>query len=325
MVSAVIVNFNSGAHLERCLLALAQPEVDELVVVDNASVDDSLKRAEEVASGRALFIRNAQNVGPAVARNQGAASTRGDIILFVDPDVVLSPGSVAHLARVLRDAPGVAAPPLFSEAHQRIEYGSTVDLVGYPICIALDRPALAVSASALATTRSLFVGLGGFDDRFFFGAEETDYCWRVLLAGGEIHVLRTGAAYHACGASTPGGYLRGKQIETTAFRLVNRERNSLAMILKCAPAGRLSVMVPSHVAYIAVTAAVLTASGRPRVAAALLGGLAWNARQLPETLRRRRRTPRSGATEARAATRIATALIPLQRVLRYGLPRFVDG
>jgi GT2 family glycosyltransferase len=212
---------------------------------------------------------------------------------------------------------------LFQQALARVDYGSTVDLVGYPVCIPRDRPALAVSASALATTRAFFDRLGGFDERFFFGAEESDYCWRVVLAGGDIHMLADLVADHACGVSTAGGYIRRQRIETTTFRMVNRERNTLAMLIKCC-GGASWVLVPCHVAYILAVAAGLALSGKADVARALLGGLWWNLQQLPETLRRRRDTPRSRVTAARAAARIEKRIVPLRMVLRHGLPRFVD-
>lgn len=324
MVSVVIVNFNSGHYLQRCLRAVAsQLGVSEIVVVDNASHDGSIEDAIEAMPGQFRTIRNARNVGPAVARNQGAGATSAPIILFVDPDVCLAAESISRLSAALQAVPGVAAPALFQQALARIDYGSTVDLVGYPVCVPSGRSALAVSASALATTRIFFERLGGFDERFFFGSEESDYCWRVVLAGGEISILADVVADHACGVSAAGGYVRQGQIETTAFRMVNRERNTLAMLVKCC--GGLSwILVPFHVGYITAVAAGLAIKGKAEVSRALLHGLRWNAEQLPETLRRRRKTPRSRITVARATARIERDIVPLRMVMRHGFPRFLD-
>ena len=325
-VSAVVVNYNSGDHLSRCLAALeaaADGLLMETIIVDNASVDGSLERATATHPG-AVVIRNQRNLGPGVARNRGAGIARADVLLFVDPDVALSAGCVAAMAKALTLKPGVVAPPLYSHAHGRVEYGNSVDLVGHPIPLEATARPLFVSASAMMTPRDWFNRLRGFDDRMFWG-EEIDYCWRVLLAGGEVTVLPDLPAEHACGAATPGGYARSGRVETTAFRLVNRERATLLTLLKCAPVERLLWTIPIFAGYTCAMSAAALAMRRPDISIGLLQGMLWNAIEFRETLRLRRQTPRSVATERRAAGRTRANLFALQLILEHGLPRFVDS
>lgn len=324
-VSVVIVNFNSGGYLARCLMALEAATngiVTETIVVDNASTDGSL--GDALANHPAAqVVRNDRNRGPGVARNQGASIASGDLLLFVDPDVVMPAASVVAMARALDARPGVVAPALYSAAHHRMEYGGTIDLVGHSFPLEAAGSALYVSASVMLTPRTLFDRLNGFDSRILWG-EEVDYCWRVLLAGGDITVLPSMTAHHACGGSTPGGYARGGRLETTAFRLLNRERAALTALLTCAPPLRLVWGVPMFAGYTTVLAAGALILGRRDVSNGLLHGMLWNAREFSKTLRRRRSTPRTRLTERRAASRIETRLFAFRLLVDHGIPLFVD-
>ena len=92
-VSVVIVNFNTGEYLARCLDTLAagvDPLEYEVVVVDNASSDDSATVVGDHAP-RARLIRNGVNAGFGRAVNQAVAVARGDLVLLLNPDCELRP------------------------------------------------------------------------------------------------------------------------------------------------------------------------------------------------------------------------------------------
>jgi GT2 family glycosyltransferase len=102
-LSIIVPAYNGGAALTECLDALRAsvgPE-HEVLVVDDASTDDTAARAE--ASGLRV-IRLARNRGPAAARNEGARQARGDVLFFVDADVVLDRDAIGRIARTLADA-----------------------------------------------------------------------------------------------------------------------------------------------------------------------------------------------------------------------------
>src|SRR3954469_19471653 len=97
-VDVVIVNWNSGDHLRRCLEALATIGAElallrAVTVVDNASTDESLQLTSRVQETLPLvIIRNGANLGFAAACNQGAAASPADFLLFLNPDVTVQPG-----------------------------------------------------------------------------------------------------------------------------------------------------------------------------------------------------------------------------------------
>ena len=109
-----IVSWNTSDLLDRCLRALpaALGELRaEIVVVDNASDDDSATRAE--AHG-VTVIRNEQNVGYARGMNQALAATAAPVLIALNPDTEPAAGSLAALVQRLHDEPraGVVVPRL---------------------------------------------------------------------------------------------------------------------------------------------------------------------------------------------------------------------
>jgi GT2 family glycosyltransferase len=103
-VSLIIVNYNAGECIVACVSS-ALSQVDEVIVVDNASSDDSLAKLEAQFSGdrRLKIVRNRQNLGFAAGCNIGVDHSAGSCLLFLNPDCVLAPDSVKHLVRVLDD------------------------------------------------------------------------------------------------------------------------------------------------------------------------------------------------------------------------------
>ena len=102
-MSVIIVNWNSGRHLRGCVESLrclrqSDYHLKDVVVVDNASTDGSLQGLESIWSC-VQVIRNGENAGFAKACNQGANSTEADYLLFLNPDVRLSPDSLGAAVR----------------------------------------------------------------------------------------------------------------------------------------------------------------------------------------------------------------------------------
>src|SRR4051812_11060252 len=103
LASVVVVTWNSAEYLNRCLEAVAKQTWPnrELVVVDNASSDDSATIAE--ARG-ARVIRNDSNRGFAAAANQGIRETRGAFVLLLNPDCFLEPSFIEQILGSIGDA-----------------------------------------------------------------------------------------------------------------------------------------------------------------------------------------------------------------------------
>lgn len=213
MVSVVIVNWNSGTFLESSIRSLrAHAPGCGIVVVDNASSDESLRPLESPVSGLRI-IRNSSNRGFAAACNQGWAAAEGDPVLFLNPDTECCPGSVSLLQQALnkdeqvlavggclvspdgkvqtgfniRPFPtirGVASEMFFVDelcrpfrrkpAYEKPDLDSPVDV---------EQPA----AACLMVERKALLAVGGFDESFHPAwFEDVDLCYRIRRAGGRI-------------------------------------------------------------------------------------------------------------------------------------------
>src|SRR6516225_8944382 len=92
--SVIIVTYNSAAAIEGCLCALASQNC-EIVVVDNASQDDTVEHVRTVAHSLPLqLIKISHNIGFAGGVDHGARATNSDVLVLLNPDAVAEPGAI---------------------------------------------------------------------------------------------------------------------------------------------------------------------------------------------------------------------------------------
>jgi GT2 family glycosyltransferase/glycosyltransferase involved in cell wall biosynthesis len=196
-VSVVMVLYGGWKVAQRAISALAENAEPrfELILVDNASPDDTLGRIEEHVDG-ATVLRNTTNTGFGPASNQGAALARGRTLCFLNSDALVEPGWLPPLVETLA-GPGVGAVvPLFLNENGTVqEAGSVVDAIGHAHAVGGDgdprdfqyrfpREADFGSAACMLVPADLFLELGGFDELFapaYF--EDTDLCFRLHERG----------------------------------------------------------------------------------------------------------------------------------------------
>jgi N-acetylglucosaminyl-diphospho-decaprenol L-rhamnosyltransferase len=233
-VSIVIVNFNTGEYLARCLDTLAAgvaPLEYEVIVVDNASTDDSATVVGDHAP-RAQLIRNALNAGFGRAVNQGVARTRAKLVLLVNPDCELHPGAVALLVDELlvHDDCAVAGPDALnpdgsSQGNARGDPNLLTGLFGRATLLTRAFPHLPrvtrnivvpshvpkgatsvevdwISGACLLLRKAAFEAVGGFDERYFLYWEDADLGRRLRRAGYRIRYVPAAKVVHAIGGSS---------------------------------------------------------------------------------------------------------------------------
>lgn len=109
MLSVIIPVHNGGEAFQQCMAALSASlrAPDEVIVVDDASTDGSGDLARQ--AGARVIALEGRPRGAAYARNRGAEAAAGDLLVFLDADVVVHPDTLARIEHVLMEHPEVAA------------------------------------------------------------------------------------------------------------------------------------------------------------------------------------------------------------------------
>jgi GT2 family glycosyltransferase len=256
-----VVNFNGESYVDAALRsAFAQgPLVDEILLVDNASQDRSVERVES-RFPEVGIVRLAGNRGPGAARNAGHRAARHDRILFMDNDVVLTPGCAALLAGGLDQMPGaVAAMPrvVFADRPETVQFeGADAHYLGLMVLKGANAPAHALPdctrrMNSLVTAcflldRRLWGEEDLFDESFFFNYEDHDFGMRSRVRGYEVVSVPSAVCLH--GSGTPGLSLRTGR-EYSSQRVVCLIRNRWQILLKNYQLRSLLVLSPMLVLY----------------------------------------------------------------------------
>lgn len=256
MISVVIVNYESGEHLGPCLDSVA-PLLEaghEVVVVDNGSRDGS-QRAVAGRDGVEL-LRLSVNMGFGAASNRGAAETRGEHLLLLNPDARLDPDCAERLSAALaRDARrGAVAPRLrYPDGRRQFTWEPTPSLLGEALCklrnpfealawahdpvrrlvVALGDPGW-LTAACLLVRRPAWDEVGGFDEDYFLYFEDADLCLRLRAAGWTLALVPEAGAAHVRGRAAVWGPASELRYRESQFRfyLEHRGRRASRLLVR---------------------------------------------------------------------------------------------
>jgi N-acetylglucosaminyl-diphospho-decaprenol L-rhamnosyltransferase len=231
-LSVIIVNWNSGELLFDCLKSVEVAKsitlkLDSVVVVDNASTDGSIENLSDIDLPLKI-IRNKQNLGFALACNQGAIGNTSDYVLFLNPDTCLMKDSLVRplvlmelqenrnigiLGIQLKDGDGKISRTCARYPTPRTFFTKIFGLdklmpkyFRTHIMTEWDhedsREVDHVMGAFLMIRRQLFEALDGFDHRYFVYLEDLDLSYRAKEAGSKIYYLTEVSAYHKGGGTS---------------------------------------------------------------------------------------------------------------------------
>ena len=188
-VSIIVPVYNNSKDLKECLSAIRAASFPntEIIVVDDASTDDTLATAIGLGVHPLRLVKNS---GVAAARNYGARQARGDIVFFVDADVVIPPGAIKRVMEVFEKNPALTA--VFGSYDAQPRAMGTVsqyrNLLHHFVHQKGKTEASTFWAGCGAIRRSAFEKIGGFDERRYRhpSIEDIELGYRLRQAGHRI-------------------------------------------------------------------------------------------------------------------------------------------
>jgi GT2 family glycosyltransferase len=272
-VSIIVPAHNNARELRQCLGALvAQASAEtEIIVVDDASQDDCAAVAGTF--GARVFRLPAQR-GPAAARNVGAREAQGEILLFVDADVVASPGAVARVRRAFEDRPDVSAVFGSYDDQPRAEglVSQYRNLLHHFVHQNASTEASTFWAGCGAVRRTAFLEVGGFDETRFPrpSIEDIELGYRLRAAGHRILLDKSLLATHLKHWTLRNTVQTDIRCRAVPWSRLMLERRTIPNDLNLASRQRLSVALVG-IATVGLLVALLRAEAFVVSAVALLG------------------------------------------------------
>ncbi len=231
MISILVVNHNGREHLHHCLSELAKQRdtFSEVIVVDNASTDDSVTMVRETLVQEAFpecrLLALEENLGFGAANNLAAAAAAGEQLLLLNSDAWLADGALPRLSAALDADPRLAlvAPQLrYPDGRRQFAWAPETSVLGEAIQMQRNRfeqlawahhnpspwlrPLIGAawfSAACVLVRRTAFEAVGGFDEKIFMYFEDVDLSRRLRLAGWKLQSVDDAVAYHVKGGSRP--------------------------------------------------------------------------------------------------------------------------
>lgn len=223
--SVIILNLNGEKVIERCLRSVIKHHgASEIIVIDHGSNDNSIKIIKGINSNKIKLIERNKNYSYSASNNLGAHQASGDILIFMNNDIVLESNSISSMSEIIKneefgllgiklwDYPESDQYQLDSDIRINQHLGvhfrgtqraETIDAfeLRSSVFIKLEKGILetpAVTAAMMAIKKEDFIELGGFDESYFYGQEDVDFCLRfrkkinkktgTLLDHGAYHI-----------------------------------------------------------------------------------------------------------------------------------------
>jgi len=255
-VAVVILNWNGKKLLENFLPSVIKYNADfaEIVVVDNASTDDSIDFLNKKFPDIRL-IQNATNYGFAKGYNKALTQIDAEYFVLLNSDIEVTEGWISPIIDYMDKHPHVAAcqPKILDYKNKTLfEYagaaGGFIDSLGYPFCRGRIFNTLEkdhnqynnsveifwASGACMFIRAQCFFEMRGFDADFFAHMEEIDLCWRLKNAGYQNYFIPQSVVYHVGGAT-----LNKMSPQKTYLNF----RNNLSLIYKNITKNKLKIVL----------------------------------------------------------------------------------
>ena len=239
-VSIIVVTMNTPGWTRACLNSVLQNTSVpyELIVVNNSR---ALKIRQCLMKFKGIrVIQNPRNLGYSKAANQGALAARGEFLCFLNSDTLVPPRWMERLLAAARKPKVGAVGPISQRGHRCYYRWPRPGVPANEVVTALAdeaferrernrfEPVPFLFGFCLLIPRAVLEHIGLFDERFFFGFEDLDYCLRLRESGYSLLRVRSVFVHHQNrGSSQPERYRR--LIQETEKQFVTKWRTLLGV------------------------------------------------------------------------------------------------
>lgn len=232
-VSVIILNYNGGQQLERCLRSVLDQTYTnyEVIVVDNASTDESVELVKRKFPNIKLIV-NLKNMGYSGGNNIGIRSTNSEYVVILNPDTEVDRNWLSELVKPLKEDESVAfTTSKILDYHNKKKIntcGNLEHFTGFAFCRGIGespdkycKPEAVggFSGCSFLARKKILDEIGYFDKDFFSYLEDADLSWRARLMGYKIMYVPTSIVYHRHSAT----------LSPLKYFLLEKNRNALLM------------------------------------------------------------------------------------------------
>jgi GT2 family glycosyltransferase len=238
-LSIIIVNWNGGSLLRRCVetVVASEPHVTyEVVIIDNASADDSLAELQKsevgvhlISNQQLRIFNNSENKGFGAANNQAFELTDSPFVFLLNLDTEVHPGAIDTLMRTIDSNPQIGAcGPRILNPDGSLQISAYVNpprvwhtvlsqlklyyllpprirgelLLGRHWNHDRQRSVPMLGGAAILARRQMIEEVGGFDERFHMYAEDNEWCWRITRSDWKLVFVPDSVVLHYGGTSS---------------------------------------------------------------------------------------------------------------------------
>jgi N-acetylglucosaminyl-diphospho-decaprenol L-rhamnosyltransferase len=218
-VSIIIVSYNSEEFIFNCISSVLKfiPN-EEVIVLDNCSVDKTVNKLEHFAA-KIKLIKSSENLGFSKGSNKAVDQSSGEYLFFLNPDTRIEGNVLKPLLAFYKANPkcGIVAPKLImpnNEIQPSVSSLPTISnafgefILGKANSYSQFIPqglepteVEAVYGAAILIRKELFLKVGGFDEKFFLYYEDLDLCRKIKKIGKKIYYYPKVAVWHLVGGT----------------------------------------------------------------------------------------------------------------------------
>jgi GT2 family glycosyltransferase len=207
-VSVIIVNYNGKELLEKCLESLFKVDYEnfEVILVDNNSSDGTIEFVTKYYPS-IIIIKLDSNKGFAEPNNIAAKITKGDYLLLLNNDTVVTCNFISEMIKIIENDKtiGICQSLLLKPDRTMDSSGDFIDKLGvvYNSKTKTDeiREISSARGASMLIHKEMFDKLGGFDETFFVSFEDVDLGWRTWILGYRVVLIPTSIVYHSAGTT----------------------------------------------------------------------------------------------------------------------------